>query len=278
MRFKRWALIALVCAWLYGCVNLSAVRDYSDAAAPVAGNTAPAARWRDQLKITSEFKLDGDVCPTPIKEGLTQGELDAAYEDLEGIHKNLQNYFVALGQLAADELPKIEKSTSSSLDGLAKAGLPIKDDDKNAVNAVAKVLDRLFDAYRHYELREIVSETDAPLRRIFTLLEMSAANYRGSLSGEKVAIIKFLDCERAKKDLSDPYLSRREYKKVNDYYNTEASKIDTYKSALTKIEAKHTELVKSLKANDKKQLELTLKSLSSTAKELRALQQSLEKI
>jgi hypothetical protein len=275
MRFRTAGSAFAIAALLTGCVNLEAVRSYTDAAAPVVGNTQPAARWKDSEKQLRSFRIDGDKCPLERTDRFPQEEFDKTFKELSAIHNALAEYFSAIGALAADELPQTQKTAATSLDGISKAGLPITDAQKSAVLSLFKVLDRGFNAYRHLKLRQLMKESDKDISTILVLLQKLSDVYAAEGASEKIQVINFVQCSIGQKDLIDPYVGRRELERINDYYDAEKEKLTLYKTALVKISADHAAIKNALALEDRKLVEKTVREIASSAEELRAAQQAI---
>lgn len=275
MRWCRFGGWLVGVSLLSGCVNLEAVRTYTDAASDVVGNTQPAARWRDSEKSLVALRLDGDRCPIGRPGRLPQQRFDQAFDEAAVVHKALAEYFDALGALAVDELPKTEKTAGTSLDAIQRAGVGVSDQQRSAVLSLFKLLDRGFDAYRHTKLRELMQETHADVATILDLLQRLADVYAGEVRSEGIQATKFVECSIGQKDLADAYLGRRELRRVADHYAAEEQAIARYKAALGKIAADHEKIRDALSMSGRKQVESTLRAIGRSAKELRAATQAL---
>lgn len=270
--------LALTAACLLSaCVNLKDVSTYSDAAANVVGAKTAAARWRDSEKVLVSTRLEGDTCPIGRTGRKPQAEFDAAYAEIANLHDALQAYFVALGDLASDEVPAVANQARGSLSAIKDTGVQIDAKDEAAVTSLFSVLNRALDAYRQRKLRNLMDETHGDVSQVLTLLSRLADVYIAEVNGERVQAVNFVRCSIGQTDLTDKFLGRRELDRTRRKYEQDIAVLTQYKAALQKISQDHDAIRKAL-AYDKDALKRSLKVTAATAKELNKAAQALSNL
>ena len=101
------------------------------------------------------------------------------------------------------------------------------------------------------------------------LLQRLAALYADELQGERVQALAFVKCSIASGDLSDPYSGRRELRRVDAAYGTEAAALRKYAAALARVRADHATIGQAL-AWDRAAFAAALQRLLASRDELDA--------
>lgn len=262
---------------LAGCVNLTAVSDYTASAAAVLGDKAPAIRWRDSEKHLVALSVTGDDCPIGRTGRRPQADYDAAFAQAANVHDILAQYFKALGELASDKLPMPSQALDSSLGAVKQVGVTVDAADEAALKAVTKVLSQALDAYRQRKVRELMDQTQGSVDLSIGLLERLASVYADEVNGERIQAEVFIKCSIATGDLSDKYWGRRELMRVADQYKTELAGLQIYRDALVKVRKDHAEIRRAL-SFDKERLEQTIRAIADTGKELDAARKAVDRL
>lgn len=262
---------------LSACMNLKDMSTYSDAAADVVGSKAAAARWRDSEKVLVSTRLDGDTCSIGRTGRKPQAEFDAAYAEIANLHDALQAYFVALSDLASDEVPVVANKAKGSLSAIKDTGVQIDAKDEAAVTSLFSVLNRSLDAYRQRKLRGLMDETHGDVSRVLALLSRLAYVYIAEINGERIQAVNFVRCSIGQADLTDKFLGRRELDRTRRKYEQDLAVLAQYREALQKISQDH-EAIREALAYDKDALKRSLKATAATIKELNKAAQALSNL
>ena len=265
-------LVPLITLFLLGgCVDLKAVRDF----AKISSATA------DYQKIVSDY-VESPERQKPYQPERSHPQLDQEIQArsnqkprLEGVQKVLVEYMSALGDLADDELPNVDKE----IDGLGKAlekakfvgegDTQINKKTATGAGTIAKILTKaVLDHWRQKELKTIINKTDDSLQEVVLgLREVVQKDFKQSLDIESEAISKFfkksIAVVKAQGDEEGlPPLANLLLKERLDEILVRKEKLDDYAKVLDKIGKGHADLRKNVNDLENKELIQRLKQYS----------------
>jgi hypothetical protein len=205
---RRWFAFACI-AVLGGCVNLEAVRDFAKTSAATADYQQVVSDYVESPLRRVRYAAPGaadDLKKTAARRKEQRPRLEAA----QGV---LVKYMAALGDAAADELPRVD----SEIDGFLKAlegakfvgdaDAAIGKETASAAATVAKVLTRVvLDSWRRREVAEVVQETDGNIQVVVAgLQEIIENDFVQSLKSEEADVrFPFEAWLAATKSFKDP--------------------------------------------------------------------------
>jgi len=182
---------------LAGCVNLQAVREF-------AKTSAATAEYRQILAdYTGSPHRQQRYQPGRLSEQLSA--LDKARTEqkagLERAQTILVQYLNALGDLASDALPHIDKEVDQLGSALEKARFvgvgdaAIKKETATATGTIAKILTKVFlEHWRRPQVRRMIRETDGSLQTVIAgLREIVLQDCNASLDVEAEVIRKYFE-------------------------------------------------------------------------------------
>ena len=271
--FSMRALLyaALISTIIYGCANLSSIREFADISSKTAEHT----------------KLVNDYVESPSNQRKYQPE--SQHQELDRIAKNrskqkealllrhllIEEYMDALGQLAADEVLTYDKEIDE-LGAAVEKGKFIEKKEAAAFSAIGKLLVKaVTDGWRQRKLKQLIDESNKPLQIVIgSLKQIVDEGFAGDLEIEKISVQKYyraiiLD-SHDKAGITA--LEEWQLSKLNTI-NNRGKAIETYSEALLKISEGHQKLYDSRDQVSSKEL---LGQMSRYAKDLRKAYNALK--
>lgn len=259
---------------LSGCVNLQAISDYTASAGAVVSDQAPLMRWHSSEAQLLAQRLEGDQCSIGRNGRPPQAEWDAAFQQAASVHTTLGHYFVALGDLAADQAPRPGQAVEASLNHVKHLGVNVSPADEAALHNLSTLLGRAMEGYRQEKIRLLMEQTHADVDRLIVLLQKLSGLYRDEVNGERVQAMQFLRCSMVRDDLSK-FWGRREIARTQRSYEAELASLDLYTASLARIRQDHETIRQALALDDPNNLKTTLRALGGTRKDLEAARTAL---
>lgn len=226
---------------LAGCVDLAAVRQFAKTSAATADYKQVVSDYaREPLRrkqyapASQATKLDD--------EAKTRGEQAITLEAAQGI---LVAYMSALGDLAADELPSIDKEVDGLGTALEKAKF-VGEADKStaaAAGSIAKALGRLaLDHWRQAQLAKLIRETDDNVQAVVAgMRDIMLKDFDLALNVEKGAVTSYFIEPLAAAPATQKLAKLLQADRVDDI-EARRAKLKAYAEVLAKIGKGHAEL------------------------------------
>jgi chromosome segregation ATPase len=278
MRYAFGLLV--ICLAVSGCVELAPIRDYADAASDLVSGKEIVNRWKNsdvELQRRTQALFDK---PAPgRRDADTQKRAEAAANELYKVHDVLGEYFAAVGQLAADELPSVDKQVASLSDAIKMLDRNFGAPEQAAFQAVASLLSLPLDAYRQKQLRVLLTSQRENIDKLLSILERSTAVIASDLKAEQQAVAD--PFSRLLGDVDNPALRflvrERMLEEQRSGYGELFSSISRYQSALADVRSKHESIARALNS-DRVQLKQTLVNLNRARARLVAARDAIEKL
>jgi hypothetical protein len=268
----------VVCLAVSGCVDLAPVRDYADAAGNLVSGREIVDRWKNsdvELQRRTEALFDKPV--PPRRDEATQKRAEAAANELYKVHDVLGEYFAAVAQLAADELPNVDKQTASLSDAITMLDRNFGAPEQAAFQAVVGLLSLPLDAYRQKQLGLLLASQRDNIDRLLSILERSSAVIASDLKAEQQAVAD--PFSRLLGDVDNPALRflvrERMLEEQRTGYRELFSSISRYQGALADVRSKHASIARALNS-DRTQLKQTLMNLNRARVRLVAARNAIE--
>lgn len=264
-----------------GCADLQAVREFAKTSAATADYQQIIANYLtspDRQKLYQPEKFLDQL------DALTKVRVEQKPK-LEAAQAVLVAYMSALGDLAADELPKIDTGIDALGSALEKAKFVgggdefINKETATAASSIAKVLGRaVLDHGRQAQIVRIIKEADASVQIVTTgLREIVLQDFGRSLDAEAEAVRKYFDApiadaiSRNEPDMVPP-LARILRLEHLDRVAARRAKLEAYAEVLSKIGKGHADLRENVEGLDNAAL---LSRLKQYAKDLRTLHKAI---
>ena len=272
--------LLLVCFAVSGCVELGPIRDYADAASDLVSGKEIVNRWKNsdvELQRHTQALFDK---PAPgRRDADTQKRAEAAANELYKVHDVLGEYFAAIAQLAADELPSVDKQVASLSDAIKMLDRNFGAPEQAAFQAVASLLSLPLDAYRQKQLRVLLTSQRENIDKLLSILERSTAVIASDLKAEQQAVAD--PFSRLLGDVDNPALRFLVRERMLDEqrtgYGELFSSISRYQSALADVRSKQ-EIIAGALNSDRVQLKQTLINLNRARVRLIAARDAIEKL
>ncbi len=269
----------VLCAALAACVDLAPIRDYANAASELTGGREIVTRWKNSdVELNRNTVALSDRQAKPRRDPATQAAADDAASELYKIHDALGDYFSAVAQLAADELPDVDRQASSLSDAIAKLDPGFSAADQAAFKAVVGLLSLPLDAYRQHELHKLLTSQRQNIERLLSILERSGAVIESDLKAEQNALLDRFSALLG--DVKDPgmrYLVReRMLADERSKYTNVLAAISRYRGAIGSVRAAHDRIGMALESRGD-QLKTLLRNLRAARLQLIDARNAVEK-
>jgi hypothetical protein len=261
-------------------VDLAPIRAYADAASDLVSQKEIVDRWKNsdvELQRHTEALFDK---PVPgRRDDATQKRAEAAASELYKVQDVLGEYFAAVGQLAADELPNVDKQVASLSDAIKMLDRNFGPPEQAAFQAVVGLLSLPLDAYRQKQLGLLLTSQHDNIDKLLSILERSTTVIASDLKAEQQAVAD--PFSRLLGDVRDPALRflvrERMLEEQRNGYAHLFSSIDRYQRALADVRMRHESIGRALNS-DRAHLKQTLVSLSRARARLVAAHAAIEKL
>jgi hypothetical protein len=270
--------LMVVCLAVSGCVDLAPVRDYADAAGNLVSGREIVDRWKNsdvELQRRTEALFDEPV--PPRRDAATQKRAEAAANELYKVHDVLGEYFAAVAQLAADELPNVDKQAASLSGAITMLDRNFGAPEQAAFQAVVALLSLPLDAYRQKQLGVLLTSQRDNIDRLLSILERSTAVIASDLKAEQQAVAD--PFSRLLGDVDNPALRflvrERMLEEQRSGYGELFASIRKYQGALADVRSKHESIARAL-SSDRTQLKQTLMNLNRARVRLVAARNAIE--
>lgn len=269
---------------LQGCLNLQAVREFAKTSAATADYQQILA---DYVRSPDRQKRYQTESHTTQLDTLVKARAEQKAK-LEGVQTVLVAYMSALGDLAANDLPNVDKEIGRLGKTLEKAKFVgegdagIKKETATAAGTIAKVLTRaVLDHWRKRKVRQIIKDTDDNVQTVVDgLREVVLKDFNLSLDIEAAAIQKYFqkpiaDAMSRNEPDAVPPLARILLLERLDQVEMRRAKLIAYADVLSKIGKGHADLRKNVGKLDDKALTQRLKQYGE---DLRTLYKTIQQI
>jgi hypothetical protein len=271
------ALLGVVLPLVSGCANLQAVRDFAKTSAATA----------DYKQIVTDYATSPDrqqryqpqrSAPQLAAQAKRRAEQKPTLEAAQTV---LVEYMTALGDLAADDLPKVDSQVEALGKALEKAKFvgdgdaAIGKETATAAGSIAKILTRaVLDHWRQRQTSRIVREANDSIQIVTAgLREIVLKDFGASLDTESETVRKYFETSMVAatsggdKDAVPP-LARILWLEHSDEINARRAKLTAYADVLAKIGEGHADLNKNV---DRLRDEVLRERLRGYTKDLEAL-------
>ena len=279
---RRWTVfsIALLSSLLMaGCVDLQGVREFAKTSAATA----------DYRRVVADYVGSPDR-QKRYQPARSAAQLDALAKlraeqktKLEGAQTVLVQYMTALGDLAADDVPKVDSEIDALSNALEQAkfvgdgDFAIKKETATAASKIAKILTRaVLDHWRQDQLGRIIKDTDPSVQTVVAgLREIVLIDFNASLDAESETVRKYFEkpiADATSRNEPDavPPLARILLLERLDQIAARRSQLIAYAEVLNKIGMGHSDLLANVdKLHDKaltERLKLYVKDLQTLYK------------
>ena len=245
------ALLSALLPFISGCTNLQAVRDFAKTSAATA----------DYRQIVTDYVTSPDR-QKRYQPARSAPQLEASAKvraeqkpKIEAAQTILVEYMTALGDLAADDLPKVDSQVDALGKALEKAKFvgdgdaAIGKETATAAGTIAKILTRaVLDHWRQKQTSRIVREADDSIQTVTAgLREIVLKDFGASLDTESETVRKYFEAPiAAAKSGGDtdavPPLARILWLEHSDEIKARRAKLTAYADVLAKIGKGHADL------------------------------------
>jgi hypothetical protein len=240
----RTLSVVSVAAVLSGCVNLTAVRDYSLESASTVGNKEAVA-----LYVTSEERLQS-MLEEPRRNPAKLEERRAQVEAIQQISDVLKAYFESLAAVADGTVTDFSKSVGVVTRGVDKLQPGrFTADEIAAARSVGQALARLAtDGARHRKLKSILVQANPDVQKLIgALREIVRSDIVATLDTEAAAVRNRYEtlakeAEAARVSPGLAVLLRDRQHDLAERRAREKSALEAYLVALEKISQGHEKL------------------------------------
>lgn len=279
--FLAVALLSAFLTFVAGCANLQSVRDFAKISAATA----------DYQQIVADYAMSPDrqkryqpARSAPQLEAQAKARAEQKPK-LEAAQTILVEYMNALGDLAADDLPKVDTQIDALGKALEKAKFvgdgdaAIGKETATAAGTIAKILIRaVLDHWRQKQTSRIVTEANDSVQIVTSgLREIVLKDFSASLDTEKETVRKYFEAPIAASTASGdadavPALARILWLEHSDQIETRRVKLTAYADVLDKIGKGHEDLAQNVNRLKDKDLKERLRGY---AKDLQALYKAI---
>jgi chromosome segregation ATPase len=274
----KTAFIIVAVSSLVACVNLEAVRDYSKAASDLTGGKEIASRWGQSNDVLNMHTAAIDIKFGPRRSDEDQKLAEMAIVELNKIHDVLGQYFSAVAELAADDVPKVEKQAESISGAIKTIDNNFSEADQTAFKAIVNLLALPLDAYRHRELRKLLKSQQSNVDKLLSVLDRAVLVIDSDLKAEQAHVESRF--AQLLGNITDPgirFVIRHQSKAEQEKgYPESFSAIKKYRAAIAVVRSKHKQVGQNLES-DKETLERTLRSLREARDQIRAARSAIDK-
>jgi len=196
----KLSVCILISISLNGCANLEEIRDFSKQSAAITASTQAfdyELQWKERkaeyTSISKNYpaKSDGN--------GLKAGSFDvpkantlelneAEIKSVRSVHTTLANYMLAISALADDSAIETNSKVDELVKDLNEFPLPADEAERKkrneAYGAILKLIKLPLEAWRQYELRQVIIEADPDITTLTNLLSLQTANMAHRINTE----------------------------------------------------------------------------------------------
>lgn len=273
------ALCALII--LQACSDLGTVRDFSNQSAALAAAPQTLDYWSGIGERSKRF--DDILSRLPPKDGvkakgpvtpdstLTAPQLAA----VKSLHALLAAYMTKLGALADDNLVDVSKQVDglvTNLNALPFADTEEKEKANAAYGTMLKLVKLPLNAYRHYKIKQLITENDDSVQTLTDLLATSTGSVSIFVTSEKNSVLTWYDNITRAYPIPSNVSSAFQWKKDKDsvaaIYDDKAEAIASYETALRKVAEMHHKMATELSSFDTDSFKRLVAELKSAKKEI----------
>lgn len=244
--FNKISLLALglfVITFLTACADLTGIRQFSEVSADSASYTALSKDYVQSSERQKRFqdKTHGQELDKNSEERKKQLPI------ILSLHKGVQEYMLAIGALASDELVSYDKELDSLSNDIKAVKLPHLDDNSiNAFSALTKLIAKAAtDAYRQRQLNQIIGEANDDFQILINAMsDIVGLDYVSSLKNEEVTMDKLykkveLESENSKSQQASIQLLKESRDAKQDAIEAKMKSCKLYAEMLKTIGAGH---------------------------------------
>jgi hypothetical protein len=263
--------------FLVNCANLKGVRDFASESAQLSAYTELTARFRDTYQREQPY-LSGEADRLAQENDKKR---KAAYGDLLKIHQRVTLYMQTLAKLAGENTFDLSKQIDSLGAGIkAYPDLGVDEKQVDAITNISKVITKwITTAYQEKAVRSMVREGDPHLQTVLDGMMGLVRYYRKTHENEKNTVLGLFEVEIPfadnPKDRLLATLARAQMQsKTSEYVNAQR-KYDEAEKGLRSIATGHKKLLENI---DKLSVDEVESMISSFAKDIKSIRESLQKL
>ena len=239
---RCWAavVVGLIAALIYGCANLSAIREFAKISASTAEHTQLTNEYVQWPQTQKRYQPTGEY--ESLERMAAQRKLQE--KTLLVRHSLIEEYMDALGRLAADDVVTYDKE----VDTLGKAAKEAKFTDEKeeaAFNSVVKILlTAATDAWRQSKLKTFVKMSNSDIKVVITgLKQIVDEGFLGDLQAENETVRKYYETIILESTDKAGIAALSEWREVKlESIAKRRKAIETYSLSLQKISDAHQKL------------------------------------
>jgi hypothetical protein len=270
LRTKQW-VVALSAVWaLWGCADLTPIREYAKASEELMVGKEVVTRWKNSDAELLKAQPLFETSISPRRLAADQEKVDKAAADLLKIHEALGRYFEVLALLADDELPSVKQQGEDISNSIQLLAPQFGDGERSALKSVIGAISTPLDFYRKEAVVRLIQSQNSNVVKLLAVLEQSSQVIESDIRAESEAsALPYMMVLGDVRDQGIRFLVRdRMVSHRAVTYQPVLASIQKYRLAVDRVKVLHQKLADSVNA-DKKVVARLLNELNEARKTIR---------